>query len=105
MQLRKFLHTGVRNAALASALFTTVMNPFIPLPANAEGPKKPTASPIQHVIIIVGENRSFDHIFATYVPKSGDKVNNLLSEGIVNSDGTPGPKYSLATQYSADITG
>jgi phospholipase C len=28
-----------------------------------------TASPIKHVIIIVGENRSFDHLFATYVPK------------------------------------
>ena len=31
--------------------------------------KIPTASPIKHVIIIVGENRSFDHLFATYVPK------------------------------------
>ena len=29
-----------------------------------------TATPIKHVIIIVGENRSFDHLFATYVPKS-----------------------------------
>ena len=29
----------------------------------------PTASPIKHVIIIVGENRSFDHLFATYIPK------------------------------------
>ena len=25
-----------------------------------------TASPIKHVLIIVGENRSFDHLFATY---------------------------------------
>ena len=32
----------------------------------------PTASPIKHVIVIVGENRSFDHIFATYQPVSGD---------------------------------
>jgi phospholipase C len=29
----------------------------------------PTATPIKHVIIIVGENRSFDHLFAAYVPK------------------------------------
>ena len=28
-----------------------------------------TATPIKHVIIIVGENRSFDHLFATYEPK------------------------------------
>ena len=27
-----------------------------------------TTTPIKHVIIIVGENRSFDHLFATYVP-------------------------------------
>jgi phospholipase C len=46
-----------------------------------------TASPIKHVIII-GENHSFDHLFATYVPRSKDeKVRNLLSEGIVNADG------------------
>ncbi|MGH7437018.1 MAG: phospholipase, partial [Polyangiaceae bacterium] len=25
-----------------------------------------TKSPIQHAIVIIGENRSFDHLFATY---------------------------------------
>ena len=64
-----------------------------------------TATPIKHVIVIVGENRSFDHLFATYAPKPGETVNNLLSERIVNSDGTPGSNYSQATQFSADITG
>ena len=43
-----------------------------------------TKTPIKHVIVIYGENRSFDHVFATYVPKKGEKVWNLLSEGIVN---------------------
>jgi len=64
-----------------------------------------TATPIKHVIIIIGENRTFDHIFATYKPKAGESVNNLLSEGIINEDGTPGPNFSQAQQYSADITG
>jgi phospholipase C len=64
-----------------------------------------TATPIKHVIVIVGENRSFDHLFATYVPKPGEAVNNLLSEEIVNADGTPGANYSRATQFQADITG
>src|ERR1700738_37393 len=27
-----------------------------------------TASPIKNVIVIMGENRTFDHVFATYVP-------------------------------------
>jgi phospholipase C len=64
-----------------------------------------TTTPIKHVIVIVGENRSFDHLFATYVPQGAETVNNLLSEGIINPDGTPGPNYSIATQFSADITG
>ncbi len=59
-----------------------------------------TASPIKHVVIIVGENRSFDHLFATYVPKSrGEKVSNLLSKNIINADGTPGPNFAKAHQY------
>src|SRR5882762_2323767 len=31
-----------------------------------------TATPIKHVIIIVGENRSFDHLFATYQCGAGE---------------------------------
>ncbi len=61
-----------------------------------------TTTPIKHVIVIIGENRTFDHVFATYVPThKTDTVLNLLSEGIVNADGTPGPNYKNATQYQA----
>src|SRR5215467_10880742 len=60
-----------------------------------------TVTPIKHVIVIVGENRSFDHLFATYVAKPGNTVNNLLSEGIINADGSPGPHFSQATQFRA----
>jgi phospholipase C len=63
-----------------------------------------TTSPIKHIIIIVGENRSFDHLFATYQPKSGQHIDNLLSKEIINEDGTPGPNFSLATQFSAQDT-
>ena len=59
-----------------------------------------TATPIKHVIIIVGENRSFDHLFATYEPKNHDeRVLNLLSERIINADGTPGPNFAKAHQF------
>src|SRR3984957_8002643 len=59
-----------------------------------------TASPIKHVIIIVGENRSFDHLFATYAPKSRDeRVLNLLSEHIVKADGSPDEKFDRAHQF------
>lgn len=63
-----------------------------------------TMTQIKHVIIIVGENRSFDHVFATYQSPSGDSVLNLLSEGIVNADGTPGPNFGKAKQMKASDT-
>jgi phospholipase C len=63
-----------------------------------------TTTPIRHVIVIYGENRSFDHQYATYQPKQGETVNNLLSEGIVNQDGSPGPNFSKAAQATASDT-
>jgi phospholipase C len=63
-----------------------------------------TTTPIKHVIVIIGENRSFDHVFATYVPKRNQGIWNLLSEGIVNADGTPGPNFSKAMQSAATDT-
>ena len=105
MHLRSLLRAGVKNAGVATAIFSTVLTPIAPLTANAESPSHKPVTPIRHVIVIVGENRSFDHLFATYVPKSTDSVSNLLSEGIVKADGTAGPNYSRALQYEANITG
>jgi phospholipase C len=60
-----------------------------------------TQSPIKHVIILIGENRGTDHTFGVYKPKGkGETIDNLLSKGIVNEDGTPGPRFSLAQQYA-----
>ena len=62
-------------------------------------------TPIKHVIVIIGENRSFDHVFATYRPTDikgrPQEVLNLLSEGIVSMKGTtavPGPNWKRAVQ-------
>ena len=63
--------------------------------------KEHTKSPIKHVIVLIGENRTFDHLFATYVPKSHDSVSNLLSKGIIKADGTPGAHFSKAAQFQA----
>jgi phospholipase C len=60
-----------------------------------------TETPIKHVIILIGENRGFDHTFGVYRPKGkGQTISNLLSKGIVNIDGSPGPNYALAQQFS-----
>uniref|UniRef100_UPI0038F73695 hypothetical protein n=1 Tax=Streptomyces europaeiscabiei TaxID=146819 RepID=UPI0038F73695 len=65
------------------------------------GDKGKTASPIKHVIILIGENHGLDHTFGVYKPKGkGQTISNLLSKGIVNEDGTPGPNFALAQQAS-----
>jgi phospholipase C len=33
-----------------------------------------TRSPIKHVIVIIGENRTFDHIFGTFKPRRGQTI-------------------------------
>jgi phospholipase C len=95
----KCLH-GARVAFVAVTVFQFSLGG--PLAGSLQAQEKPhTTSPIKHVIVLIGENRSFDHIFATYVPKSEDSVSNLLSKGIINADGTPGSHFSKAAQFQA----
>ena len=93
---------AVRTGLVSAAIFQlAVGNAFAAEKPQSESRDSETATPIKHVIVIIGENRSFDHVFATYVPKKGQKVWNLLSEGIVNADGTPGPNFDKAQQMAA----
>src|ERR1700720_4206476 len=85
-------------ALLASSAFLCVASSYAADPDKSVD-KIPTASPIKHVIIIVGENRSFDHLFATYVPNHDERVRNLVSEGIIKADGSPGPNFARAHQF------
>ena len=59
-----------------------------------------TASPIKHVIVVIGENQSFDHLYGTHVPPSGDSISNLLFKGIVRPDGSPGQHFAKAQQFT-----
>jgi phospholipase C len=93
---------GLRRKLLACVAVGALTGSSIS-PAFAAGNDNNTTSPIKHVIIIIGENRSFDHVFATYTPANPNAtVLNLLSEQIVNADGSPGPNYGAALQYSAN---
>jgi acid phosphatase len=61
----------------------------------------PTRTPIKHVIVVIGENHTFDNVFATWRPPAGERVRNLLSEGIVTDSGGCGPAAERATQRQA----
>src|SRR6201987_4174092 len=72
-----------------------------PANGNDSAAKLATASPVKHVIVLIGENRGLDHTFGIYKPKGkGETISNLLSKGIVNEDGKPGPHFAEAQQYS-----
>jgi phospholipase C len=86
----------VRAASLAALALTA-----IGAPAGAEPPR--TATPIEHLIVVVGENLSFDNLFGTYGPGTGASIHNLLSEGIANRDGSPGPNFVKAAQRRAEV--
>ena len=74
--------------------------------SSSSGGSASAKTPIQHVILIIGENRTFDHVYATYTPKTaGQTVSNLLSKGIIKADGSAGANAALATQYQATANG
>jgi phospholipase C len=70
----------------------------------ASTPKHTAATPINHLFVIVGENHSYDNLFGVYQPARGQKTANLLSEGIINLDGSPGPHFDIARQWQASET-
>ena len=61
-----------------------------------------TRTSIKHLIVVIGENRGFDNVFATYVPPDPKQsVWNLLSQGIVDKTGAPGLNVAKAAQQQA----
>ena len=103
MSSPSFLAKARQHVAVGTSLFALLVNLGAPTASEAKTPAKPapTSSPITHVIVIIGENRSFDHVFATFNPTNGQTVSNLLSKGIITAGGQPGPSYALSAQYRA----
>ena len=85
--------------ALCSTVFCTPSSTEVSA-RQASADSDSTATPIKHVIVLIGENRTFDNIYGTYVPAAGQTVSNLRTKGIVNADGSPGPNAALASQVS-----
>jgi acid phosphatase len=93
--------TGLVLFASASAIALLALAPITSVHADDDARHDGirTRTPIKHVITIIGENRSFDHVFGLYKPRHGERISNLLSKGIVKEDGTPGPNFAKAAQF------
>ena len=72
------------------------------LAKDKEDARPKTRTPVEHVIVVIAENRAYDHVFGAYVPRGHQQASNLLSKGIVNADGSPGPHFDLGAQFTVD---
>jgi phospholipase C len=99
---RKSIHPAVAIGAAAAVTVMMTAAAAGASPHTSTGPH--TTTPIKHVVVIIGENHSFDNMFATYQPPGRQKIWNLLSEGIVTKSGAPGPNFKLARQLTASNT-
>ena len=79
------LQSVVRGAIAAGAGLAVLLPCGIAMADGNGGGKGETATPIKHVIILIGENRTFDNIYATYRPNNKQTVLNLLSQGIITA--------------------
>src|ERR1700744_762231 len=90
----------VMQKALATSMAALMVATQVLAPAVVQAqPNSSTATPIKHVVVIFGENISFDHYFGTYpfatnprneprfVPAPGTPaVNGLLAGGLLTSN-------------------
>src|SRR6516164_4014088 len=67
--------------AAIAVIWLLALHCAVPPVSAQESQERDTKTPIKHVIILIGENRTFDNIYATYEPRH-DEVANLLSKGI-----------------------
>jgi acid phosphatase len=97
MRIRTFVASILATVSAWSS--AEAAQPSAPPPDAAEVALA-TRTPIKHLIVVVGENVTFDTLFGTYTPaREHESVRNLLSEHIVNADGTPGRRYFEAVQF------
>lgn len=91
-----------RSIATVLCAVCMTINPFVDAwAANKPNPAEsyPTTTPIKHLVVIFGENISFDHYFATYPNATNPasepqftalpntpRVNNLLSGGLLTEN-------------------
>jgi phospholipase C len=99
---RKFIHPAVATGAAVAVTVMMTAAAAGSAPHASQWPR--TTTPIKHVVVIIGENHSFDNVFATYQPPRHQKIWNLLSEGIVTKSGAPGPNFGKAAQLTASNT-
>jgi acid phosphatase len=90
---------NLKNISLACIVVLACAAVAAEQPDESTRRSRTTRTPIKHLIVVVGENISFDALFGGYVAPRGQTVLNLLSQRIIRPDGTPGPNYTRTIQH------
>jgi hypothetical protein len=88
-----------RATHLTAGIAAILLSSTAMTPTDALADNNKTKTPIKHLIVLIGENRTFDRIFATYRPMSGQSIANLLSKRIILKSGQPGLNFMRSQQY------
>lgn len=97
------LRQTLLSTLVAGTIIVTGFNPALADRSRADG-QDATRTPIKHLIVIIGENHTFDNVFATYQAPHGQHVDNLLSKGIIALNGEPAAHFDRAAQQQASVT-
>ena len=103
-----------RRLAVSTAILAAALAVIVVQAAAAHGPERrhrhgygATATPIQHLVVIVGENESFDHYFGTY-PHAANTDGHPFhaARGTPAVDGLPpatSPSLPPALRHATDL--
>ena len=84
----KMTHRNAKIAAFATALLVAGCSGPLLAPFSLQQTKgeegRSSASPIQHVVIIIQENRTFNDFFATYPGADGSTTGRVLPSSASN---------------------
>ena len=105
-------HVSIWKRAVAALLATTTLS----IGANAAGNDDATQTPIKHIVIIFGENISFDHYFASYPVALNDQgppfhpkddtpsINGLTGSLLTSNPNLANPvRLGRADAYTCDL--
>ena len=104
----KSLSSQLRLSRLNRGLAVLMVLPMLagaPIAAfpQAANKDRTTTTPIKHVIVIIGEKRTFDSVYGTYRPRPGQTISNLLSKSMITDSGTPGENFSVTAQSETTV--
>jgi phospholipase C len=93
--MRRFHPVAMNSFGAAAALTCGLLASC--LSAQPIAASRAPTTPIEHLIVVVGENISFDNLFATYEPPPGETIANLPRPRSAGNGTAVGARRAVST--------